>query len=46
MDITLLLVEALNSFLSTETLDISSLDILSWDEVERKVENDYIYDIL
>ncbi len=34
-----LLIEALNSFLSTESSDISSLDILSWDEVERKVEN-------
>jgi len=33
------LVEALNSFLSTEQSDISSLEILSWEEVERKVEN-------
>ena len=34
-----LLIEALNSFLSTEPSDISSLEILSWDEVEKKVEN-------
>ncbi|OGN59815.1 MAG: serine/threonine protein kinase [Chlamydiae bacterium RIFCSPHIGHO2_12_FULL_27_8] len=34
-----LLVEALNSFLSTDTSDISSLEILSWEEVEKKVEN-------
>ncbi|MFA6118789.1 MAG: bifunctional serine/threonine-protein kinase/formylglycine-generating enzyme family protein [Parachlamydiales bacterium] len=33
------LVESLNSFLSTETSDISSLEILSWEEVEKKVEN-------
>ena len=33
------LIEALNSFLSTEQSDISSLEILSWEEVERKVEN-------
>lgn len=33
------LIEALNSFLSTEQSDISSLEILSWEEVEKKVEN-------
>ena len=33
------LIEALNSFLSTDQTDISSLEILSWEEVERKVEN-------
>ncbi|MBN2478649.1 MAG: SUMF1/EgtB/PvdO family nonheme iron enzyme [Parachlamydiales bacterium] len=34
-----LLVEAINSYLSTESSDISSMEILSWKEVERKVEN-------
>jgi len=33
------LIESLNSFLSTEQSDISSLEILSWEEVEKKVEN-------
>ncbi|EKE21820.1 MAG: hypothetical protein ACD_7C00121G0001, partial [uncultured bacterium] len=33
------IIEALNSFLSTEHSDISSLEILSWEEVEKKVEN-------
>jgi formylglycine-generating enzyme required for sulfatase activity len=33
------LIEALNSFLSTEQSDISSMEILSWEEVEKKVEN-------
>ena len=33
------LIETLNSCLSSQIEDLSSLDILSWEEVERKVEN-------
>jgi len=33
------LIEAINSFLSTEQSDLSSLEVLSWKEVEKKVEN-------
>jgi formylglycine-generating enzyme required for sulfatase activity len=33
------LIESLNSFLSKEESDISSLEVLSWEEVEKKVEN-------
>ena len=34
-----LLNEAMNSYLSTLTSDASSVDVLSWEEVEKKVEN-------
>ncbi len=33
------LIESINSFLTTEQSDISSLEVLSWDEVGKKVEN-------
>lgn len=33
------LTEAMNIFLSKDSKDVSSLDLLSWDEVEKKVEN-------
>ena len=33
------LIEALNTLLTKEAENISSLDVLSWEEVERKVEN-------
>jgi len=33
------LIESLNSYLSTESSDIFSLEVLSWAEVEKKVEN-------
>ncbi|MBI5345538.1 MAG: SUMF1/EgtB/PvdO family nonheme iron enzyme [Chlamydiae bacterium] len=33
------LVESLNAFLSQDTVDITSLEVLSWSEVEKRVEN-------
>jgi formylglycine-generating enzyme required for sulfatase activity len=33
------LTEALNTMLSKETTNVASIDILSWEEVEKKVEN-------